>query len=71
MLSLIQFCQFSIQIITNASNILQYIAIHCSLQYINVLDQLYCIVLRQKILQYSNISICDRVWENRSYRHNN
>ena len=27
------------------------------LQYIDILNQPYCIVLRQKILQYSNISI--------------
>jgi len=36
-----------------------YIAIYryCNMQYINILNQPYCIVLLQEILQYNNISI--------------
>ena len=36
---------------------IRYIATRCSVQYINILNQPYCIVSQQKVLQYSNISI--------------
>ena len=55
MLSLIQFCKFRIQVITSIE---QYVTTYCTMQYIDILNQLYCIAFQQKILQYdSNISI--------------